>query len=60
MDNVETTQKHTAQAHANDGARRPGRRFAKDMLERGQRLRNRAGVLLGVSMGVTALLTAME
>lgn len=60
MDSVEMTRKQTAQAQTNDGARRPRRRIARDIVERGQRLRNRAGVLIGVSMGVVALLTAME
>jgi hypothetical protein len=60
MDNVETTRKETAQAPANNGPLRLRRRIAKDVLRRGQRLRNRAGVLIGVSMGVVALLVAME
>ncbi|MDB5747941.1 MAG: hypothetical protein JWP72_2789 [Massilia sp.] len=60
MDSVKTSRKQAAQPQANDGARRPRRRIAKDMLERGRRLRNRAGVLIGVSMGVVALLTVME
>lgn len=60
MNNVDRTRKQTAQAPANDGAQRLRRRIAKDVLERGRRLRNRAGVLIGVSMGVVALLVAME
>ncbi|MFC5458796.1 hypothetical protein [Massilia niabensis] len=60
MDSVETTRKQTVQPQTNDGARQPRRRIAKDVLERGRRLRNRAGVLIGVSMGLVALLVAME
>lgn len=60
MNNVETTRKQTAQAQAqaSDGPLRLRRRVAKDVLQRGRRLRNRAGVLIGVSMGVVALLVA--
>ena len=43
-----------------DGARRPRRHIAKQMVERGQRLRSRAGVLLGLSLGLVALLTILE
>ena len=60
MDSVETTRKQAAQPAPNDGARRLRRRVAKDVLERGKRLRNRAGVMIGVSMGVVALLSALE
>ena len=52
--------KETQQASAIDGGRRPGRDIAKQLVERGQRLRSRAGVLLGLSLGLVALLTAME
>lgn len=58
MNNVETIRKQPGRA--NDGALRLRRRVAKNVLERGRRLRNRAGVLIGVSMGVVALLVAME
>lgn len=39
---------------------RPRRNIAKQLVERGQRLRNRAGVLIGMSMGLVALLTVLE
>ena len=54
------TRKQSAEQEAADGARRPRRRIAKDLLERGQRLRNRVGVIIGVSLGMVALLTALE
>ena len=60
MDSVEITRKQPAAQPATDGTHRPRRRIAKQILERGQRLRNRAGVLIGMSMGVVALLTVME
>jgi hypothetical protein len=43
-----------------DTARRPRRDIAKQLVERGQRLRNRAGVLIGLSLGLVALLTILE
>ncbi|MEN3276714.1 MAG: hypothetical protein V7631_2504 [Massilia sp.] len=52
--------KQSAEQETTDGARRPRRRIAKDLLERGQRLRSRVGVLIGVSLGLVALLTALE
>lgn len=45
---------------ADQGALRPRRRVAKQMLERGERLRQRAGVIIGLSLGLVALLTALE
>ena len=49
------------QHHSGAGAvHRPRRRIAKQLVERGQRLRSRAGVLIGVSLGVVALLTILE
>ena len=60
MDSPKTHPKRTVQAQAADAPRRPRRRIAMELLERGRRLRNRAGVLIGVSMGVVALLTVME
>ena len=39
---------------------RPRRNIAKQVVERGQRLRSRAGVLIGVSLGLVALLSALE
>lgn len=46
------------QMESNSG--RPRRTIAKRVVERGQRLRNRAGVLIGVSLGLVALLSALE
>jgi hypothetical protein len=43
-----------------DEAGRPRRDVAKRVLERGQRLRNRTGVLIGLSLGIVALLTMLE
>ena len=54
------TRKQTAAQPATEGARRPRRRIAKDLVERGRRLRSRAGLAIGLSMGVVALLTAMD
>lgn len=58
MNNIETPRNQAAPVQANDSPLRPRRRVAKDVLQRGQRLRNRAGVLIGVSMGVVALVVA--
>lgn len=52
--------KETQQASGIDGARRPRRAIAKQMVERGQRLRSRAGVLIGLSLGLVALLSVLE
>jgi hypothetical protein len=59
MERVETTREQTKPAQGTDG-RRPRRRIAKEVLQRGQRLRNRVGVIIGVSLGVVALLTVLE
>ncbi|MFC3457463.1 MULTISPECIES: hypothetical protein [Massilia] len=48
--------KHSAEATS----RRPRRRIARQLVERGQRLRNRAGVLVGVALGLLALVSALE
>ena len=40
--------------------RRPRRRIARQLVERGERLRNRAGVIIGVSLGVLALVSVLE
>lgn len=40
--------------------RRPRRRIARQMVERGQRLRSRAGVLIGLSLGLVALLSMLD
>jgi hypothetical protein len=60
MDIVEMNTKETPQEAGTDGAGRPRRHVAKQVLERGQRLRNRAGVLIGLSLGLVALLTMLE
>lgn len=52
--------KQTQQASVIEGARRPRRDIAKQLVERGQRLRSRAGVLIGLSLGLVALLTVLE
>lgn len=52
--------KETQPTSAIHSARRPRRDIAKQMVERGQRLRNRAGVLIGLSLGLVALLTVLE
>ena len=52
--------KETQQASTIDRARRPRRDIAKQMVERGRRLRKRAGVLIGLSLGLVALLTVLE
>jgi len=60
MDIVEMNTKETQQQPGLDEAGRPRRDVAKRVLERGQRLRNRAGVLIGLSLGIVALLTMLE
>ncbi|MGX4640191.1 hypothetical protein [Massilia sp. SYSU DXS3249] len=52
--------KQTSAQPGTEGGRRPRRRVAKELVERGRRLRSRAGLLIGISMGVVALLTAMD
>lgn len=52
-------QQDTKQQMESNGGR-PRRTIAKRVVERGQRLRNRAGVLIGVSLGLVALLSALE
>jgi len=59
MERVETNQEQAVQTQGADG-RRPRRRIAKEVLQRGQRLRNRVGVLIGVSLSVVALLSVLE
>ena len=53
------TQDDSKQQMGTDGGR-PRRNIAKQVVERGQRLRNRAGVLIGMSLGLVALLTVLE
>ena len=60
MDIVEMNTKEPQHESSRDEAGRPRRDVAKRMLERGQRLRNRAGVLIGLSLGIVALLTMLE
>jgi hypothetical protein len=60
MDIVEMNTKETQHESGLDEAGRPRRDVAKRMLERGQRLRNRAGMLIGLSLGIVALLTMLE
>ena len=52
--------KETQQEPGADGAGRPRRQLAKQVVERGRRLRNRAGVLIGLSLGLVALLTLLD
>jgi hypothetical protein len=60
MDIVQmNTQQDSKQSTAGKGGR-PRRNIAKQVVERGQRLRNRAGVLIGVSLGLVALLSVLE
>jgi hypothetical protein len=57
---IEMNTNESQQAPGVDGAGRPRRHIAKQLVERGQRLRNRAGVLIGLSLGLVALLTILE
>ena len=57
---IEMNTKEFQPEEGTDGARRPRRHIAKQLVERGQRLRNRAGVLIGLSLGIVALLTLLE
>jgi hypothetical protein len=50
----------TQQLSSTQGVRRPRRRLAKQMVERGQRLRSRAGLLIGLSLGLVALLSMLD
>ncbi len=63
MDIVEMNTEQKSQQtklNAETTPRRPRRRIARQLVERGQRLRNRAGVLIGVSLGLLALVSALE
>jgi hypothetical protein len=60
MDTVEMNTNESQHQNGADGARRPRRHIAKQLVERGQRLRNRAGLLIGLSLGLVALLTILE
>lgn len=57
---IEMNTNESQQQPVPDAARRPRRHIAKQLVERGQRLRNRAGVLIGLSLGLVALLTMLE
>lgn len=58
MDTIKMNTNETQ--HQADAGRRPRRRIAQQLVERGQRLRSRAGVLIGLSLGLVALLTILE
>jgi len=63
MDIVEmNTEQKSQQQNLNPeaNARRPRRRIARQLVERGERLRNRAGVIIGLSLGVLALVSVLE
>jgi hypothetical protein len=60
MDTVETSTNEAQHHSGADAVRRPRRRIAKQLVERGQRLRSRAGVLIGLSLGLAALVTMLE
>jgi hypothetical protein len=60
MDTVEMNTNEAQQHSGADAVRRPRRRIAKQLVERGQRLRSRAGVLIGLSLGLVALMTMLE
>lgn len=60
---MDTVEMNTNESQLNTGAeagRRPRRHIAQQLVERGQRLRSRAGVLIGLSLGLVALLTILE
>jgi len=57
---IEMNTKESQQEQGRESARRPRRHIAKQLVERGQRLRSRAGVLIGLSLGLVALLTILE
>lgn len=63
MDIVEmNTEQKSQQQNFNpeSNARRPRRRIARQLVERGERLRNRAGVIIGLSLGMLALVSVLE
>ena len=63
MDIVEMNTEHNSQQHNATPERsglRPRRRIAKQVVERGQRLRSRAGVIIGVALGLLALVSVLE
>jgi hypothetical protein len=60
MDTVEMNTNESQDNFGVETGRRPRRRIAQQLVERGQRLRSRAGVLIGLSLGLVALLTMLE
>ena len=63
MNIVEMNTEHKSQqqnATPERNGLRPRRRIAKQVVERGQRLRNRAGVIIGLSLGLLALVSVLE
>ena len=63
MDIVEMNTEHESQqqnATTERSGLRPRRRIAKQVVERGRRLRNRAGVVIGLSLGLLALVSVLE
>jgi hypothetical protein len=60
MDEVDMMTEDISQQSANDGARRPRRAIAKQILARGQRLRSRAGLLIALSLGLAAVFALLD
>ena len=63
MDTIEMNTEPTMQQEKAPSERnglQPRRRIAKQMVERGQRLRSRAGVIIGLSLGLLALVSVLE
>ncbi|MBD8531439.1 MULTISPECIES: hypothetical protein [unclassified Massilia] len=51
---------HESKPDVGNNGVRPSRKIAKRVVERGQRLRSRAGVLIAMSLGLVALLSILE
>ena len=60
MDIVEMNTQHESKPDVGTNGVRPSRNIAKQVVERGQRLRSRAGVLIAMSLGLVALLSILE
>jgi len=60
MDIVEMNTQHESKPDVGNNGVRPSRNIAKRVVERGQRLRSRAGVLIAMSLGLVALLSILE
>lgn len=58
MKTEQKSQQHNPGPETNP--RRPRRRIARQLVERGERLRNRAGVIIGVALGLLALVSVLE